>query len=232
MKVGLISDVHGNHLALRAVLKAAKKKGVNKLLITGDLVGYYFWVKEVLELLSNWDFEIVKGNHEEMLAYSLVNKDYLNEVDKKYGKGLRHSINTLDLSQIDWLVSLPHPLEINFEHLKLLLCHGSPWDLNEYIYPDTKDSMLESLKDSKYDWIVLGHTHYPMIRKFKNTMLINPGSVGQPRNGVQGAHWAILDTEAGSVQNFVESYDITWIIKQVRKLEPNHPYLAQVLERK
>ena len=67
MKLGLLGDIHSNNLALQAVLAAASSSGVEKLLITGDLVGYYYAPLEVLEMLQPWDRHIVRGNHEDML---------------------------------------------------------------------------------------------------------------------------------------------------------------------
>jgi len=70
VKLGLLGDVHGNDNSLAAVLRAASKAKVDKLLVTGDLVGYYFSPREVLNLLSGWDCYIVSGNHEVMLSQS------------------------------------------------------------------------------------------------------------------------------------------------------------------
>ena len=64
MKVGIISDIHGNHYALEEVLKVAIREGVEKLLVLGDIVGYYYHPEIVLEMLYKWSYEIIKGNHE------------------------------------------------------------------------------------------------------------------------------------------------------------------------
>ena len=88
MKLGLLGDVHGNDRALAAVLGAASEANVDRLLVTGDLVGYYFSPRQVLNLLDDWD-SIVSGNHEVMLSRSRSNSDYLAEVSERYGSGLR-----------------------------------------------------------------------------------------------------------------------------------------------
>lgn len=231
MKLGVISDIHGNHLALQAVLNSAKSKGVEKILVAGDLIGYYFWAKEVLNLLKDWDCLIVKGNHEEMLEKAIHNPEYLLEVDKKYGKGIRYAIETLTETEIDFLISLPHPLEVSFDHLSILLCHGSPWDLEKYIYPDFDLAIFDQFDLNKFNIVIVGHTHYPMLKKIKNSILLNPGSVGQSRNRIPGAHWAILETKNSAIEHFVEIYDDSFIITKTEEIEPNLPYLAQVLHR-
>ncbi|WCL51226.1 metallophosphoesterase family protein [Leptospira sp. GIMC2001] len=231
MKLGVISDIHGNHLALQAVLNSAKSKGVEKLLVAGDLIGYYFWAKEVINLLKDWDCLIVRGNHEEMLAKAIQNPEYLIEVDKKYGKGIRYAIETLADTEIDFLISLPHPLEVSFDDLSILLCHGSPWDLDKYIYPDADLAIFDQFDLNKFDIVIVGHTHYPMVKNIKNSILLNPGSVGQSRNRIPGAHWAILETENNAIEHFVEKYDDSYIITKAEEIEPNLPYLTQVLQR-
>ncbi len=231
MKVALLGDIHGNHLALAAVLAAARKQGAERLLVTGDLVGYYFWPGEVLELLEPWDMAVVRGNHEDMLAAARKQPEILGQVDKQYGTGLRIALETLSSAQLDWLENLPHPLQVEIGGCRILLCHGAPWDVDQYIYPDAKDGVVSKCAESGHDWVVLGHTHYPMRRECGVTTIVNPGSVGQPRNRKPGAHWALLDTRVGQVEQFNEMYDATWVIQQSRIKQPNLPYLWDVLSR-
>lgn len=87
MKIGVISDIHGNHYALQEVLKVAKIEGIEKLLVLGDIVGYYYHPEIVLEMLSDWDCEIIKGNHEELLQALYEDKIDGEILKKKYGKG-------------------------------------------------------------------------------------------------------------------------------------------------
>lgn len=231
MKVALLGDIHGNHLALKAVLDAARQHGAEQLLITGDLVGYYFWPKEVLELLAPWEVAVVRGNHEIMLAEALINSDFMNMVDGKYGTGLRIVTQQFDSQQLNMLCSLPHPLDIAIEECKILLCHGSPWDINQYIYPDAEPEMLKRCAMQEYDLIVMGHTHYPKYMKIGRTLLVNPGSVGQPRNHQPGAHWALFDTESCEVSLRCEAYNVGTVIAESRRRHPDIAYLAEVLER-
>ena len=231
MKLALMGDIHGNIQALRAVLDAATRENIEKLLITGDLIGYYFSPVEVVELLDEWDVEIVRGNHEEMLKTARKDPNYLLSVDARYGTGLRIAFEQLSPEQIDRLCELKHPLDLLFEGNKILLCHGSPWDLDQYIYPNAENALIIKCAISDYDLIVMGHTHYPMQLMIGSTCLVNPGSVGQPRNREPGAHWAIFDTETRSIEFRSESYDMTALIGECKVRHPNLPYLANVLER-
>ncbi len=231
MKLALLADIHGNHLALQAVLEAVKINKVDKLLIAGDFIGYYFWPREVLELLAPWDVTAIRGNHEDMLVKAGENPEFLESVDAKYGTGLRVALETLTSYQIDWLSNLPSSLEFEAEGCRILLCHGSPWETDLYIYPDGDQEVLEKCAATGYGWVVLGHTHYPMIRYSNDTTIVNPGSVGQSRNRKPGAYWALLDTDSQEVNIHCVKYDASLVIAESLIRNPVLPYLAKVLER-
>jgi putative phosphoesterase len=231
MKLGILGDIHGNDGALSAVLKAASKAKVDRLLVTGDLVGYYFSPRQVLNLLDDWNCDIVSGNHELMLVRSRSNPDYLAEVSKRYGSGLRVAIEQLDAQQLDRLCSLPHPLELNIDGIRILLCHGSPWDVDHYVYPDSTEKAMKFSESGKYNVIVMGHTHYPMLFDKPECILVNPGSVGQPRDRMPGACWALFDTESYSIELRREDYDSSELVRECQLRHPELPYLANVLMR-
>ena len=227
----MLGDIHGNAQALKNVLVAAEKHQVEALLITGDLVGYYFRPLEVLKLLEPWSKYLVRGNHEDMLSAARSNPSFLTKVSARYGSGLHTAIEQLSDLQLDELCALPHPAEIEIEKYKILLCHGSPWSTEEYIYPDAEKNLLKRCSDTGFDVIVHGHTHYPAKHVVGKTLLVNPGSVGQPRNRQPGAHWAIFDAKTGQLQFRCESYDPTQIMKECAQKNPELPYLAEMLIR-
>ena len=131
MKLGLLGDIHGNDLALQTALAAASSSGVEKLLVTGDLVGYYYAPLKVLEMLQPWDRHIVRGNHEDMLISARSDPAFMAQMEVRYGSGLRTAIEQLGAEQLDELCNLPHPLELMIDDCKVLLC---------------------SLSDAAYDW--------------------------------------------------------------------------------
>ena len=229
MRVALLGDIHGNSFALAAVLGAARATGVEKLLITGDFVGYYFWPREVLDMLRDWDVEAVRGNHEDMLIDALAAPASLEKVGAAYGSGLSTAIETLTPTQIDWLCQLPHPRSFEFDGRSLLLCHGSPWDVDQYVYPDAKSDLLQRCAESAYDWVVMGHTHYPIMKRVGETLLVNPGSVGQPRNRIPAAHWALLDTASQELELMTAPYDVSPVVAIAAQRHPELPYLSNVL---
>ena len=113
-----------------------------------------------------------------------------------------------------------------------MLCHGSPWEPDEYIYPDSPMDTFLRCTNGRFDVVIMGHTHYPMVKLINSTVIINPGSVGQPRNYIPGADWAILDFDTLDVQLKHIQYDISEVVEEAKRIDPELPYLAQVLFRK
>jgi putative phosphoesterase len=227
----LLGDIHGNDLALEAVLAAAREAGAAALLVTGDVVGYYFAPARALGLLDKWRIWMVRGNHEDMLSRARANTTVLNAIEGKYGSGLRTALGELSRKQIDHLCRLPHPLEITLGSRRILLCHGAPWDNDCYVYPDAPTDVLQRCAAGRHDLVVLGHTHHAMVHRVGPTTIANPGSVGQPRDRQPGAAWALYDTTTGEVSLRRESYAMERIVAQALARDPDLPYLANVLTR-
>ena len=231
MRLGLLGDIHGNAAALSAVLEQARISGVDALCLTGDFVGYYHEPKQVLEMTSPWKFWAVRGNHEDMLFEAKTDSQKAAIFRKKYGSGIDRAIGELDDSQLSFLEQLPETLEIGFDQVSVLLAHGAPWSTDAYLYPDADDALWNRVAECAADYIILGHTHYQMTRRVDGKLIINPGSVGQPRDRVPGAAWTILDTDSGNIEHRRESYDIAALTERTKKLEPDLPYLWNVLTR-
>jgi putative phosphoesterase len=231
VKVGILGDIHGNADALNAVLNAASTVGVDQWLNTGDMVGYYFAPERVMEMLRQLKCPSVRGNHEEMLCRSRDDPDYLLAVEAKYGSGVRVALEQLSGQQLDAACGLPHPLSLEIDGLRILLSHGAPWNIDQYIYPDSAPDLIERFAPEGFDLLVTGHTHYPMVKTIGGAVLVNPGSVGQPRNRMPGAHWAVFDTIDRSVELCRTPYDCSSLVLECRKRHPELPYLADVLER-
>lgn len=231
MKIAILGDIHGNHLALEAVLNSALKENVGCLLVTGDLVGYYPFVREVVELLDPWDRQVVAGNHEVMFRMARIDPSYLESITEKYGSSIKIAIETLSDAQINSLVNMPKTIELEVNDMAITLCHGSPVDVDEYIYPDADLSKLPWLNNISSELIICGHTHYPMLLEWNGKKILNPGSVGQPRNGVPKAHWVLLDSEDKTFQFMLEEYHTNTILAAVKAIDPNNLYLQKVLTR-
>jgi protein phosphatase len=106
--------------------------------------------------------------------------------------------------------------------------NASPWDaLNEYIYPDRS---LERFKELRHSWVFIGHTHYSMDRIAGAARVINPGSLGQPRDG-NWPRFAVVDLAGGNVDFKEVRFDSKIFMRQVRQRAPADEYLCKVIER-
>jgi putative phosphoesterase len=228
MKFGLISDIHGNSPAFKAVLDCLIER-VDHLLFLGDFAGYYSFVNECIEMISAHMVTGVRGNHDQILLDFLSSELLPDDYQKAYGSSLTRSAEQLSETSKKRLLDLPVQLRLNIDGISLLLMHGSPWDpLNGRVYPDFSDwSRFESCND---DIILLGHTHYPMLKYTGGKMIINPGSVGQSRDGKKGACFAELDISSQDVQFFRISYNPQRVIEDTRIHDPENAYLVQVLQ--
>ncbi|MFD2206860.1 metallophosphoesterase family protein [Kiloniella antarctica] len=230
MKIALLADIHGNAYALSAVLEAAERAGAVRLLIAGDLTGYYPDVVSVLAMLDAWDWVSVGGNHEAML------KDWRNGLNRdvilnKYGSALKTAFEELSDQQIEMLVSLPSIFDVEIKGRRVRICHGTPWNRDEYAYPDAKHEVKEHFAEDLSDLVIFGHTHYPTQWQVGETLIVNPGSTGQPRDRKPGACWALWNVETNVVEFHREAYDMEKLIARCKVSDPNTPFLWNVLTR-
>jgi len=231
MKVGLLADIHGNADALAVVLDAARTHGVERILFAGDYVGYYYEPDRCLDLLSEWDVTSVRGNHEDMLEGLLAHPSCAEAIRKLYGSGLATAGHVLSESQLAFLTALPVRQTLEIGGASVLLCHGAPWDTNQYVYPDADAALLSRFGAVEADYVVMGHTHYSFTAPSGAVRLINPGSVGQPRDRRPGAAWGLLDTTTREYYSRIEPYDVSRVASRSRETDPHLPYLWEVLAR-
>lgn len=231
MRIAVLSDIHGNYLALDSVLKEVKEFGVKRLFILGDLVGYYYHPDKVMKLLNDWPVDIIQGNHEEILKRAVKDKVFLKQIYLKYGSGINMAINKLIDTQILELTELPWKKIIRIDDLSIVLSHGAPWERDCYVYPNSDLSVLKRCCVLGAEFIFLGHTHYPFVFRNDGCTVINVGSVGQARAQGGIASWALLDTVEKKVELKNTQYDTTPLVNEVKLIDPHVPYLYKVLLR-
>lgn len=231
MKIAILSDIHGNSYALEEVLKEAEKNKVDHFLVLGDIVGYYYHPDKVLDMLSKWNYDIIKGNHEKILEDILKTPSLVESINLKYGSGHQEALNKLTLEQLKFLYELSEVKSVQYDGVSFLMSHGSPWSNDKYIYPDCGKEVSIKCDSRDHDFVLIGHTHYAFSINNQNSTLINPGSVGQSRQKGGKASWCIINTENKSVQFLSTDYDITNLAKEIIEKGDNK-YLLEVLKRK
>jgi putative phosphoesterase len=232
MKIGIISDIHGNYDALVVVLKKAKNEGVEHLLVLGDIVGYYYHPDKILNALSEWRCDFIKGNHEFILEDLIANPLLADSIRLNYGSGHKEAIEKLSPKQLDFLKDLPETKSVQFDEVSLLMSHGSPWSNDYYIYPDCKNETILKCDSKEHDFVLIGHSHYAFAIKNTNSVLINPGSVGQSRQIGGKASWCIINTVNKCFQLVSTDYNIEDLVNEVSEKDAEIKYLTEILKRK
>lgn len=231
MKIAVISDIHGNYDALVEVLKRAKTEGVEHLLVLGDIVGYYYHPDKIMNALSEWSCDFVKGNHEYILEDLIAKPELGESIRHKYGSGHKEAIEKLSQKQLDFLRDLPETKSVQFDKTSILMSHGSPWSNDFYIYPDCENDIIEKCNSTLHDFVLIGHSHYAFALKNENSILINPGSVGQSRQTGGKASWCIINTNNRCFQMLSTDYNVENLINEVAQKDGDIAYLTKVLRR-
>lgn len=229
MKIAILSDLHGNIIALEAVLEAAKKENVERLIILGDFVGYYYHPDKIINLLQSYKFDAIKGNHEIILEDLYKNRISGEEIKQKYGSGHEIALKKLGEFELNWLFELPTQLNLEIDNVKFQLNHGSPNSINEYLYPDSNIANLESCNSNIHDFVLIGHSHYSFNYKCKDSILINCGSVGQSRQLGGYAFWTLVNTKNKTFSSQITKYDVLPLIKEIKSIEENYFYSSEIL---
>lgn len=231
MKIAILADIHSNKYALEAVFNSISKENIQVVIVAGDLIGYYYWPSEVVDTcMKNNQFLCIRGNHEDNLIKAINDPDFMAVMIKKYGTSYRISAETLSSDQLKWLADLPYTLDLTFGSKTLHVTHGSLQSINEYIYPDANSDILQK-NMSDADYTILAHTHYPFVYSFNGRWLINPGSVGQPRDCGGLASYFVIDLEVDIIIPRRVKFPIEDIIKNVDTYDGDLPYLKTVMTR-
>lgn len=231
MKIAALSDIHGNKYALKEVLDELSHHQIEKVFVLGDSVGYYYYPGEVLEMLSPWEPEMIQGNHEKLLM-QLRNKEIDSAALKsKYGSGHDIALEKLSKKQLEYLFSKPFSSSVKIDDISFQLNHGSPWDYNTYLYPDTDKTILEKCNSSDHDFVLVGHSHYAFTYTCSNSILVNVGSVGQSRSKGGIADWVIIETSTKQVEFKETAYSTECLMRDVEKFDPENSYNLSILNR-
>jgi predicted phosphodiesterase len=213
VRLGLVSDIHANVHAFAAVLEDLADRGVERLLCLGDIVGYNAHPNECVALLRKHQALAVMGNHD--WAATEGEPEGFNPYAVE---GVRFSRRTLTGENRAWLAALPRARKVALDRGFLGMYHGSPREpLAEYVFPSSDPAHLDELARAAGAprAVALGHTHLPM-RRGEGTVFLNPGSVGQPRDGDPRASYAVLDGATLATEFYRVGYDVDAAAKDVR----------------
>ncbi|HEX6178715.1 MAG TPA: metallophosphoesterase family protein [Thermoanaerobaculia bacterium] len=221
MRALIVSDLHANAAALRAVFSRLRRKSIDEIICLGDFVGYGAEPNQVLDAMRNARARkvYIRGNHDRAAAgfddagaFNAAARDAVFWTRDHLSGPNRQFLRNLQIGP--------------FRHGDAILCHGSPYDEDEYVFTEFHAAQILASLDATL--ILYGHTHLPAVfsvdrdsevlgtlvrgeATFKldpeRRYLVNPGSVGQPRDRNPDASCAVLDTKRRTVQFFRVPYD-------------------------
>ncbi len=214
MKVALFSDIHANLPALEACLADIEKNKPDAIYCLGDLVGYNIWPNEVINeirkrgiptIAGNYDFGIGRTSDECGCAYKTDDEKAMGKVSISYTNEI------VKPEERAYLRTLPAHIRVEFQlnedKLNLMLVHGSPRKINEYLFEDREEkSMLRIMEQADADIMCFGHTHKPYHRILPSEITdnthyrhaINIGSVGKPKDGDPQGCYVMLNINENS----------------------------------
>lgn len=197
-----IADIHGNKPALDAVLEDLPP--IDRIVCAGDVVGYNPWPADCISIVRNREIPTVQGNHDRAVAEGTSFR--FNPMAQS---GVEFAKNQLSAEDCAWLADLPE--RRTTADGRVAIVHGHPDDPNRYTYPESFGPAL--LGDEEL--LVLGHTHVQHAERYPKGIVLNPGSVGQPRDGDRRAAYAVVDLDERRVDLRRVEYDIDAVIRKI-----------------
>jgi predicted phosphodiesterase len=200
--IALFSDVHGNRLALEAVLADLAATHHGPVYCLGDLVGYGPDPNGVIDLLRERGIPSLLGNYDQGVAWETGDCGcyYADDEAKRIGDAsYAYTVAEVTAQNKAYLRSLPRELYLELAGHRLHLVHGSPRRLNEYLLRDRDQRTYQRLAAAETaDVLAFGHTHDPWVRRYGRVLFVNVGSVGRPKDGDPRAVYVVLSAPPAS----------------------------------
>lgn len=197
IRLAIISDIHANLPALEAVLADIEARGVTEIYHLGDLVGYNPFPNETVALIAARGLPGITGNYDQAVLGGGPDPvgEFLNARITPMGREIYEwTVRRVNQASREVLAAQPRQRSLARGRWRLLLTHGSPRHIKDYVRPSWPDALVgDLLGQVPEDIILTGHTHIPVIRQVEGKWLINPGSVGFPKDGNPLAAYAILE---------------------------------------
>ena len=228
MRIALFSDIHANLPALEACLQRIEAQKPDAIYCLGDLVGYNIWPNEVVNEIRRRGIPTIAGNYDQGIG--LMSDEcgcaYKTDTEKDMGKiSISYTNSVVKPEERRYLRTLPAHIRVEFQlsegqKLNLVLVHGSPRKINEYLFEDRDEkSLLRIMEGADADIMCFGHTHKPYHRILPTEPgdqahyrhAINIGSVGKPKDGDPRGCYVILTINPESSVEAKEAVQVEFI---------------------
>lgn len=235
-RVAVFGDIHANLPALEAVWADMDERGLGRRYCLGDLVGYGTFPNEVVEFVRTREVPTIAGNYDEGVG---ANSDdcgcaYQTEHEQQLGaESIAWTNAEITAENRACLRDLTEQIALDLDGTRVVLVHGSPRRVDEYLYADRPDSSFERLLDSvAAEVLVCGHTHVPYHKTLPSGRhVVNAGSVGKPKDGDPRACYAILGADGGLDVTFPRvEYDVELAATGIERSEMPSAFAGMLRE--
>ena len=230
MRIAILSDIHGNLPALEAVLVDVAKQHPDAVYCLGDLVGYGASPNEVTDRIRIEGMPTIMGNYDDGVGFDRdeCGCAYRDPIDQELGdRSLAWTKAHTAPYNKAFLRTLLKELRFEADGKRVLLVHGSPRKMNEYLFEDRPISSFQRLAaSSNADIVAFGHTHKPYQKTVDGVLFVNAGSVGKPKDLDWRACYVIL--EAGAVTLRRVSYDVAKAAAAIRATALPHEFATDI----
>ncbi len=230
MRVAIFSDIHGNLQALDAVLADIDAQRPDAIYCLGDLVGYGANPNEVADKVRRGDYPTVMGNYDDGVGFDRdeCGCAYREEAARARGqRSLEWTKARVTPALKAYLRTLASELRFDADGSRVLLVHGSPRKMNEYLFEDRPLSSFERLAaTSAAEIVAFGHTHKPYVKNVGGVTFLNVGSVGKPKDGDWRACYALLEDGTPSFRRV--EYDVAAAAAAIRATDLPHEFAADI----
>lgn len=196
MQLAVISDIHANLHALRAVWEDIQAQNPDAVYCLGDLVGYGAYPNELIQFVREQNIPTLMGNYDEGVGFDMNDCGCVYKEPAQEARGHQSLLWTREVTTDEnkaFLRSLPMQIRLEENRPRVLMVHGSPRRINEYLYEDRPRATFERLaRVAGADVLLFGHTHLPYQKTISGTLFINTGSVGKPKDGDPRAGYVLL----------------------------------------
>ena len=234
MKIAFISDIHGNAIALDAVLRDLEKQGIDKIYVLGDIVYRGPEPKRSLDLVRSLHTEVIKGNADEWVVRGVREGEVADKVLALMNLERQWIVEQLEPSDIEYLEGLPTQLNLTIEDVEVSAFHATPTSLFEIVPPNADDNQIETVLMHAHEAqvYVYAHIHKPYIRYLNGKVIMNIGSVGLPFDGLAKASYGLVEIEDGQLKTSIRrvGYELEHVVALYHEVNyPNAEMMSKII---
>ena len=228
MTIALFSDIHANLPALEAFFADVEQRRPDQIFCLGDLVGYNIWPNEVIQAIRRRGIPTIAGNYDFGIGRSGNDCGCAYKTDDEKANGvvsIAFTNQIIEAAERQYLRELPKHIRLELEMqegepISVLLVHGSPRKINEYLFEDREEkSLLRILENADAEVLCFGHTHKPYHRVLKSETesgsyyrhAVNIGSIGKPKDGDPRGAYVLLHFDERSSPLRAESLRVEFV---------------------